>query len=325
MEKPRLCWAVHDGRAGNRNQALSLAEAAAAFGHMRVEERILTAPGGAAGPARRLGLRLGLTRDPALTPPWPHVWIACGAAVVGASAAMRRWSGGRTFTVQILNPHRSLRDFDLVVAPAHDGLSGPNVISMLGAPNRVTPERLKDAEAHFAAELARLPAPRAAVLIGGKSKRHRMDRASLATLADALSVLRDQGASLLVTTSRRTPAAAHEILSGLRGRDRVWLHDPEDSSIKGGENPYFAFLAAADVVLATRDSVNMLTEAASAGKPVLTLPAAGRDGKLAALYRSLEQRGHARPFVGKLEIWDAPVLDETARTAREIVDRASIL
>jgi len=99
----------------------------------------------------------------------------------------------------------------------------------------------------------------------------------------------------------------------------VWVYDGE------GDNPYFAFLAAADAVLVTRDSTNMLTEAATAGKPVLTLPVAGHDGKFARLYRALQQRDYIRPFAGRLETWEVVPLGETARAAREIIDRSSIL
>jgi hypothetical protein len=316
MASTRICWAVHDGRAGVRNQALGLAEAVARIADVRVEERVL---GRAASPRQRWAERLGFSHDPAINPPWPHLWIACGRRTLPASIAMRRWARGQTYVVQLQHPRRRLSAFDLVVAPRHDELSGRNVIPMIGSPNRIDAGALAAAAERFEAELLRLKTPRVAVLVGGHSKRHRMDAASVAALAAALTALRDQGASLMITASRRTPQAARDAIAACAGQKNVWVWNGE------GENPYFAFLAGADAVLATRDSVNMLTEAATAGKPVLTLPVAGRDGKLAALYRELEERDYARPFAGRLETWTVRPLAETARVAREIVDRASVL
>jgi mitochondrial fission protein ELM1 len=311
MGATRICWAVHDGRAGIRNQALGLAEAVARIADVRVEERVL----GEAGWAERLGF----AHDPTLNPPWPNLWIACGRRSVKRSISMRRWAKGQTYVVQIQHPRRDPSLFDLVVAPEHDRLQGSNVISMIGSPNRIDAEALVTAEWRFGAELARLRRPRAAVLVGGASKRHRMDQASLAALSDALSALRAQGVSLMISSSRRTPQDARTIIAAHKGEKNVWVYDGE------GDNPYFAFLAAADVVLVTRDSVNMLTEAATAGKPVLTLPVAGRDGKFSRLYETLQARNSIRPFAGRLETWQTTPLAETARLAREIVDRSSIL
>ena len=43
-----------------------------------------------------------------------------------------------------------------------------------------------------------------------------------------------------------------------------------------GDNPYFAFLALADAIVVTEDSVNMVTEAAGTGKPVYVQELSGR-------------------------------------------------
>ena len=54
-------------------------------------------------------------------------------------------SGGKTFTVQILDPRIDPTLFDAVVAPRHDGLEGPNVIRTLGALIQQHPERTPEA------------------------------------------------------------------------------------------------------------------------------------------------------------------------------------
>ncbi|MFY9311100.1 MAG: ELM1/GtrOC1 family putative glycosyltransferase, partial [Bacteroidia bacterium] len=88
-----------------------------------------------------------------------------------------------------------------------------------------------------------------------------------------------------------------------------------------GENPYFAFLAAADAILVTADSTNLATDAAASGKPVFVLSMAGRSGKLERFHAELARRGLARPFVGNLTADQQPPLCETDRAAAELLRR----
>ena len=56
----------------------------------------------------------------------------------------------------------------MVLAPEHDGLTDPNVLTLLGSLNPVDDAWLADARAAFPT-LAVLPSPRTAVLLGGDS------------------------------------------------------------------------------------------------------------------------------------------------------------
>jgi mitochondrial fission protein ELM1 len=137
-------------------------------------------------------------------------------------------------------------------------------------------------------------------------------------LVETLASVRARGVSLMVATSRRTPELAGLSLQACFGADAgTWLWTGEED----GPNPYDAFLADADVVLVTKDSTNMITEAATAGKPVLLLDMAGADGKFAALYAELARRNLARPYEGDLTPWPVEPLKETDRAAAEIAQR----
>lgn len=322
---PLTCWIVTDGRRGIENQALGLAEAVARRRPLIISRRV----------APRLEGWLGALAAWARTPKLedlhiadgeeaggaPDLWIGCGRASLPYSERARSWFEGAVI-VQVQHPRRPLAAFDLVIPPEHDGLDGPNVFPIVGSPNRMSAERLDAGRTAFEAAPSAPPAPRAAVLIGGNSRRHRLSPAALERLIAALDRARGDGWSLLISTSRRTPAFAVEALKERYGAAAsVWLWTDE----RDGPNPYDAFLAAADVVLATKDSTNMITEAASAGKPVLLLEMEGRDGKLAALYAALERRGLAKPFAGAIEAWPVTPLRETERAADEIVRRLEAL
>src|SRR5690606_26695151 len=99
--------------------------------------------------------------------------------------------------------------FDLVIPPEHDQLTGPNVFPIVGAPNRLTPQRLTDDHARFSGSLNLLPAPRIAVAIGGRSKAHDLSPARARAMgAEIAAAVRAAGGSVMVTFSRRTPPEA---------------------------------------------------------------------------------------------------------------------
>lgn len=254
--------------------------------------------------------------DP-MAAPWPDIWIATGRATLPLSVRVKGWSGGRTFVVQTQDPRWATGRFDLVVAPAHDGLSGDNVFEITGSPHRVTPARLVEGAAVFSDRLAGLPHPRTAVLVGGRSAAFDLPSDHAADLADRIArAITSAGGSLMLTFSRRTPDAARAVmaerLSGLPGL--IW-----DGR---GANPYFAFLHHADHVLVTEDSANMAAEAASTGKPVHVLPMVSRKagGKFARLHADLADHGATRPFDGTLEGWTYAPLAETDRAARAVLE-----
>lgn len=310
-------WAVTDGRGGIRSQALGLAEAIGRRTPIRlVEKRVALRspwrwlPAGMV-PAPRQALTIG---SDALEPPWPDIFIGCGRASIPFALAMREWSRGRTFVAQLQDPRINPREFDLVVPPVHDGLEGPNVMPIVGACHRVTPERIDQEVLDFPVSLEDLPRPRFAVLIGGKSKRQDISGRRAREIAQALAkVQSDTGGSLMVTLSRRTREAARiQLRARLAPLSAIFYEDE-------GANPYFAMLGAADHIFVTADSVNMATEAAATGKPVHILAVDGAGGKLDQFYKSLAQRGCARMHQGALETWSYAPLLETDRVAAAIL------
>lgn len=314
-QEPLTIWAISDGRAGIEAQAVGMAEALARHRKARVEIKRI----GWKGRTGRLpwwlvpSARRWLTPESEITAPWPDVMLAAGRATLPVSMRMRRWSKGKTFVVQLQDPRAPLSFFDVVVPPRHDRLTGDNVIPIVGSPHRVTPKRLDAELKKFAKKLDPLPHPRAAVLIGGKSKGFDLPAERAEQMAREIRTgIEHEGGSLMLTFSRRTPDAAKAALT-------AGLVDLPGIIWNGtGANPYFAFLAAADYILVTEDSTNMATEAASTGKPVFILKMEGEHPKFRAFHESLEHHGAARPFGGGFHRWSYEPLQETDRAAKEI-------
>ncbi|MBL4618238.1 MAG: mitochondrial fission ELM1 family protein [Robiginitomaculum sp.] len=307
-----IIWTIGDGRAGIENQIQGLAES---IGNMLpVEIKNFTAP--------RPSLRSLVTAKkplPEMLEPWPDMVIGCGQASIPYMIAIRKWSDGKTFTVQLQSPRRKSSLFDFIVAPHHDRLNDDNVLSIIGSTNRISPKKLSESKEKFKDKISDFPGPRLAVIIGGNSKRHRLTKELFKDLMGKLLALSGQNISLLITTSRRTPGFVKRALRRkFKKSKNVWLWI---NSKKDGDNPYFAFLSVANAVVVTSDSTNMLTDAASAGKPVLMFRLDGNDGKFSDLHEELEKQNYVHPFTGAISTWPVEPLNETKRAAEEVLRR----
>lgn len=312
-------WAVSDGRVGIEAQVLGLAEAVARRRPATIVVKRVAWRGWLGWtPLALMPLPdLTLRSDSPIAAPWPDIWIAAGRATLPWSMALRERSAGHTFVVQTQDPRGAPRgSFDLIVPPLHDRLSGPNVLPILGSPTRMNAEGFARDLARFRARIDPLPHPRVAMIVGGKSGSHDLPPArARAMAAQVAAAITAAGGSLLLSFTRRTPPAARAILARGLADLPGWIWDDQ------GENPYLAFLAAADTILITEDSVNLAVDAASTGKPVQVLAMAGGGRKFDRFHADLRRRGVARPFIGALDTWRYPPLDETNRAADELLRR----
>jgi mitochondrial fission protein ELM1 len=310
-----IAWVLHDGKAGMASQALGLAEAT---GFPFIEKRLgIRFPWVCLPPQLWfLPFRAAGDTGASLQPPWPDLVIACGRNAAMPALAIRRAGGGHTVAAQIQNPGIGRTEFDLMVVPEHDRVRGPRVIVTRGAVHRVTQVRLATERRRFPA-LATMPRPILSVLIGGTNRAYRLTLRRVDEIAEALAgILRSGGGSVLMTPSRRTGAAG---LTLLRERLEGFSTAIWDGS---GENPYFAYLALADAVLVTADSISMISEAAATGKPVHVLDLEGGNAKFARFHEAMRAAGITRPFSGRIESWSYSVPDDTARAGaalRELV------
>ena len=308
MAEIESCWVVSEGHAGMENQAVGLAERLGVrFEVKRVHPRkpwVWLPSGWWPAPL------LALDGDSSpLEPPWPDLLISSGRRAAPYALHVARASQGRTFTAHIQDPQCRLSRFDLVAAPRHDRLSGPNVVATFGALHRVTQELLRAEAEKFRASVAHLPRPLVAVLVGGPNRVYEMRTETVAGLAQKL---RGLGAGLAVTPSRRTGAMNLATLrNALAGAPAVvWdLAEP---------NPYYGWLGLADAIVVTSDSVSMASEACFTGKPVFVADLPGGAPKFRAFHAALREAGYARPFTGRLERWSYQPLDDTGMVAAEL-------
>lgn len=314
---PALIRIITDGRAGMLAQARGLARAiAAAGGFETAETTVASGISGVLPPplAAKFCQTGGMRAD---------IVIGCGARAQPALLAVKKKFGA--FAVCIEKPRGGADLFDAVVAPRHDYSAAAaaeieankngNMILILGSVGGINAVS-KPPPSAFAA----VPNPKTGVLIGGENRAYSMTPAVCREFA-AQILAADASGGVLATASRRTGEENARALAEEFSGGRCFFYSGAD----GAENPYADILAAADRFAVTCDSVNLLSEACAAGKPVQIIDLPQKSARAAAKFRrfhgDLISRGLARRWRGAFEEWTPPGLDETARAAEFVWKR----
>ena len=238
--------------------------------------------------------------------------IGCGRQAIAPLLDLKE-KHPNIFTIYIQDPKYKNNNFDLIIAPEHDALKGKNVISMIGSPNRITKSLLKMESQKFLKKINDFPPPRATICIGGNSKHHKLIKENHYNHIQTAKDLIELGFSVFISTSRRTPSWVVKEYKELScSHKSVWGYFGE------GENPYYAFLEKSDIILVSEDSSNMLTEAASVGKRVFSMPISGGSKKFKELNKTLKNRYNISYFKGEIDIDKCEPLKETHLVAEKI-------
>lgn len=240
------------------------------------------------------------------------------------TAPIARWlkkkSKNKIKIVQILHPDCfGLSEFDAIFLPKHDRGKGnkPNFHFITGAPHRVTDKSLKEAHELWCKEFKDLPRPLTAVIVGGKTKDKPFSLENAINLGREIRKFKEKtGGSILITDSKRTGPDAEKII--LEEIKRF----PAYKYLWGttGVNPFMGYLACADNVIVTGDSVSMSCESCGTGKPVFIF--SGKDWLSKKHYRfidSLFQGNFAAPLDAKnLDFKPKAKLNAAFEVAKEI-------
>lgn len=303
----RRAWIISDGVTGHQAITSGIADRLELDSELKtVHPRGLwrhLAPNGPADPKILRELR---------SSPLPEIALGAGRQTVPFIRALKR---AGVFAV-IFQAPRTWRDSaDLIWAPAHDGLTGTNVITTLTPPHRFTPDRIMAIRNVLPQRILDLPQPRVTLLLGGPGAGYHYDGETIAPFAKALETVSNWAGSFLVTPSRRTPPDLLDAASKATANSPRILWDGQ------GENPYSEFLAAADAFLVTADSVNMTGEACATGRPIFVFYPSGGRSKFRVFHRALQDYGATRTLDAAtvaFEPWHYEPLAATDKVARQI-------
>lgn len=262
-------WILLDNRIGSRHQAEGIANYLNPTQFEITFKEIEYTKLGALPNILRGNTLLGITKSSKnnLYSPYPDIVLSA----TRRTAPIARWIKKQhpsTKLIQLLHIGRiGLKDFTVVFAPEHDKYKNkaPNIQYTLGSPHFITQEKLQAARTKWNDTFKSLPHPMTALIIGGSIKKHPFLLENAQELGQLVKKMKEQdGGSILITTSRRTGEQAQQcIMDNLRSI-------PHYAYLWGdkGDNPYTGFLACADNLIVTGDSVSMCCEATAAHKPL---------------------------------------------------------
>lgn len=293
-ERPLVIWRLLDGKPGHENQTLGL---------LCALERLAAERGQAAPQCIELSVadqhfslwdfvlkrfHLGQTL------PSPDFIIGAGHRTHWPMLCARRAFGGKA--IALMSPSLPCAFFDLVVAPAHDGLTGRNVIVTQGVLNAMQPG-------------VKIPGY-TLVLVGGESKHFEWSNEQV--LAQLETIL-TRHPSACITDSRRTPAALRAALT------KHWpeAYQPWEQFPSGW---LASELAIAEYAWVTEDSVSMIYESLTAGCTVgLVGLKSLSNGRLQHGVRMLESAELVLRLPGVLQCSGASIFVNEAKRIAETV------
>ncbi|MBE6455970.1 MAG: nucleoside-diphosphate sugar epimerase [Alphaproteobacteria bacterium] len=291
-------WVLADDRAGNVNQLLGIAETLNLPFERKniVYTKLVRLPN-----FLRDKTLIGITPESQkeLTMPFPDIVLSAGRRSFPVARWIQKKSNGKTKIVQLMNPGiKGFHQTDLIVLPAHDNYTGnaKNVLIVTGTPHRINQKRLNTEKIYWEEKFKDYPHPRLSLIIGGATKNKPFTINHAQKLVNAVKNLKP--ASILVTTSRRTPS---DVVSFLQKE----LQSPHTFFYTFGckdENPYFGLIACADMIIVTGDSMSMCSECCATQVPVFIFaPDEMMSEKHKRFHQSLYAGGYALPINAPLQ------------------------
>ncbi len=240
--------------------------------------------------------------------------ISCGRKSVIPSIYLKKNSTKRVFNIHIQDPKVNLKNFDFVVAPEHDEISGENVLNTKGAIHYLTEHEINKKKDYLKSFIKNDQRKILTLIMGGPTKHYDYSIKNFKEIFSTLSnLLNQKNLQLVVIPSMRTPQNMIYCARDFFGNNHTIIKNVD-------KNAYLSALAITDFIVVTCDSSSMISEAAITGKPIyianiLPKKKDQRFQKFRNLFRELNiTRNLGEP----IEIWNYEKLDETNRVANII-------
>ena len=241
------------------------------------------------------------------------VIISCGRKSVIPSIVLKKNSNNKVINIHIQNPKVSLENFDIVVAPDHDSIDGPNVLISKGAIHYLTLDEIIKAKDYLKNKIENKKDV-ITLILGGPTKYYNYDDENLINIFSKINKhILEKNLQLILIPSNRTPEKAIQFAKEYFNINRLILD-------KVDKQAYLSSLALAKYIIVTCDSSSMISEAALTGKPVYVamFPAMRSDKRFQKFRNLLESMKIIRKLEEDLDTWSYEKLDETNRIAKQI-------
>ena len=242
--------------------------------------------------------------------------ISCGRKSVIPSIFIKKNSKKKVFNIHIQDPKVSLDNFDVVVAPQHDNLSGNNVISTKGAIHYLSIQEINENKGYLSNKIK--PTKEVvALILGGPNKYYKFTKENIKNVFLKINEnFIKKNFQLIVVPSIRTPKDIIKFANEHYGKDHLVINEVDKKA-------YLSALGLSKFVVVTCDSSSMISEAAITVKPiyVANIPATKDDYRFRKFISLFKELNIIRILDTNIENWDYERLDETNRVAKEIINK----
>jgi KDO2-lipid IV(A) lauroyltransferase len=218
---------------------------------------------------------------------YADVIVSCGSTLFGVNKALKMENSARNVTV--LDPGSLNRaSFNLIVLPRHDASDNDeakdNVAVTDLAPNLIDAESIS----RFKPSVSKT-GKKIGLLLGGDNPCFGFGKALTKDIAKNIKIACEQlDGYAHITTSRRTPSAAEEVLaeefdSFPRLAEFISGKDDKD------EHTVEKILAVSDIVIVSGESISMVSEAVSSGRPVMVFMPDKKSEKITKYEKFVEE------------------------------------
>ena len=239
--------------------------------------------------------------------------ISCGRKSVIPSIYLKKNSNKNIINIHIQNPKVSFNNFNYIIAPEHDGISGKNVISSKGALHYLTIEEIEKSR-DYLQNKSNTKKDILTLILGGPTKYYNYSTQNIKSIFSNIKNLTEKNnLHLIVIPSNRTPVETVSLAKSELINDTTIIETVDKKA-------YLSALCLAKYIVVTCDSSSMISEAALTGKPVyVAMIETKRNDKRFKKFRKLfENMNILRKLDDKLETWSYEKLDEANRVAEII-------
>jgi len=245
-----------------------------------------------------------------------NIVISCGRKSVIPSIYLKKKFKNKIMNIHIQDPKVSLNNFDFVVVPEHDGLSGNNVLTSKGAIHYLRSDELDKNENYLASKIKK-EKKIVTLILGGPNKYYDFCDANIEKI---FSKIRENfiqnGYQLILIPSMRTPKKVIEKAEDYFDKNQIIIQDVDKKA-------YLSSLMLADHIVVTCDSTSMISEAAITGKPIYVaqMPEIKNNRRFKKFFNLFENLNITKNLEDSVDHWKYQRLDETNRISDYIKER----
>jgi mitochondrial fission protein ELM1 len=245
-----------------------------------------------------------------------NIVISCGRKSVIPSIYLKNKYKSKIINIHIQDPKVSLKNFNFVIVPEHDRLTGANVLTTKGSIHYLTKDELTLSQNYLKSKIN--PEKKiVSFIIGGPNKYYSYDNTIIDNIFSRIRKnFIQKNYQAIIVPSIRTPKKIIEKAQNFFDKNQIIIPNIDKKA-------YISSLQLADHIVVTCDSTSMISEAALTGKPIYVarIPTKKNDRRFKDFFNLFERLNIVKNLDTSVENWNYKKLDETQRVSRYIKDK----